>query len=577
MTKARNIANIASDGSALADGTINYTDVSGTPTLATVATSGSFNDLSNQPAAFDPNTLAAVAVSGAYADVTGTPAAALPLTGGTVTGNVTLNGALNGVTSVDATTAASITAAGVGGGGTIDFVASGSVAAGKPVRLNANGTVSQIESGASFDVPDNIGLIDISALVASTDVMTSWVFDSANNKAAFVYLSATNIYLRAGYFNGTSWTWGAAVQLGQDKNNTCCAAVGVDSNGVFLVYYYHSWDSPEVSTENARAFTVNTSGTMTLGTNVVLRTNSSVYWGLSTNSVYWDNTNNLWLIQTSVYYSQSYVYHNKMYALTVSGTTITGVGGNQVQSTWTYAHRPIQVDEVNKYLYMAHNLGTAQIMRFSYSTSGVSAYTDATGISGANSTGINSSGMSKFQSVYLAVSGSNFMTYTPVWGGTATGITNVAYSGYNVADSICAWKNFATSTAHSQEPTRINLSTGATDINPISSALFGAKAYTQIWFDNYIDNQFYYIAYVNSTYYLATRFLSNNSAFIGVADETKTTGQTVKVTVFGGTNDKVSGLTPAIDYYASGSGNINTLAGQFIGKAVAATKILVKN
>jgi hypothetical protein len=126
MTKARNIANLASDGSALADGTINYTDVSGTPTLATVATSGSFNDLSNQPAAFDPNTLATVAVSGAYADVTGTPtlaavattgayadvtgtptlatvattgaygdlsgtpAAALPLAGGTLTGNVNL-------------------------------------------------------------------------------------------------------------------------------------------------------------------------------------------------------------------------------------------------------------------------------------------------------------------------------------------------------------------------------------------------------------------------------------------------------------------------------------------------------
>jgi hypothetical protein len=66
MTKARNIANLASDGSALADGTINYTDVSGTPTLATVATTG------------------------AYADVTGTPAAALPLAGGTLTGNVNL-------------------------------------------------------------------------------------------------------------------------------------------------------------------------------------------------------------------------------------------------------------------------------------------------------------------------------------------------------------------------------------------------------------------------------------------------------------------------------------------------------
>ena len=84
MTKARNIANIASDGSALADGTINYTDVSGTPTLANVATSGSFNDLSNQPAAFDPATLAAVAVSGSFNDLLNQPTPFNPATLATV-------------------------------------------------------------------------------------------------------------------------------------------------------------------------------------------------------------------------------------------------------------------------------------------------------------------------------------------------------------------------------------------------------------------------------------------------------------------------------------------------------------
>jgi hypothetical protein len=72
MTKARNIANLASDGSALSDGTINYTDITGTP------------------APFDPDTLATVATTGAYGDLSGTPAAALPLAGGTLTGDVNL-------------------------------------------------------------------------------------------------------------------------------------------------------------------------------------------------------------------------------------------------------------------------------------------------------------------------------------------------------------------------------------------------------------------------------------------------------------------------------------------------------
>ena len=42
-------------------------------TLATVATTGSFTDLINQPAPFDPSTLATVATTGAYSDLTGTP------------------------------------------------------------------------------------------------------------------------------------------------------------------------------------------------------------------------------------------------------------------------------------------------------------------------------------------------------------------------------------------------------------------------------------------------------------------------------------------------------------------------
>ena len=110
MTKARNIANLASDGSALADGTINYTDITGTP------------------APFDPATLAAVATTGAYGSLSGTPAAALPLTGGTLSGTLStpalnIGGtqvisnarALTNVASIDATTAASIMAGGVGG------------------------------------------------------------------------------------------------------------------------------------------------------------------------------------------------------------------------------------------------------------------------------------------------------------------------------------------------------------------------------------------------------------------------------------------------------------------------------
>ena len=62
------MATVATSGS--------YADLSGTPTLATVATSGSYADLSGTP------TLATVATSGSYADLSGTPTLATVATSG---------------------------------------------------------------------------------------------------------------------------------------------------------------------------------------------------------------------------------------------------------------------------------------------------------------------------------------------------------------------------------------------------------------------------------------------------------------------------------------------------------------
>ncbi len=49
MSKAKTLASTVSTGNVLADGTVAYAEVSGTPTLATVATSGSYTDLTDKP------------------------------------------------------------------------------------------------------------------------------------------------------------------------------------------------------------------------------------------------------------------------------------------------------------------------------------------------------------------------------------------------------------------------------------------------------------------------------------------------------------------------------------------------
>jgi len=55
------------DGANWVDGSVAYSEVTGTPTLATVATSGAYSDLTGTPS------LATVATTGAYSDLTGTP------------------------------------------------------------------------------------------------------------------------------------------------------------------------------------------------------------------------------------------------------------------------------------------------------------------------------------------------------------------------------------------------------------------------------------------------------------------------------------------------------------------------
>jgi len=226
MTKARNIANLASDGSALADGTINYTDITGTP------------------APFDPDTLAAVAVSGAYADVTGTPAAALPLTGGTLSGTLStpalnIGGtqvisnarALTNVASIDATTAASFAAGGVGG------------------SLWKVGANTFTTSTYTWNSSGDTGLIDISTIL--TGVPTS-------AKAYLIYAQLfTN--LSTNYFLPQSSDY---LYVGTSAGSTQSVTGGIHGTGGYVFESRKYWwgavgigqqtDAPAFHTDGAR-------------------------------------------------------------------------------------------------------------------------------------------------------------------------------------------------------------------------------------------------------------------------------------------------------------------------------------
>jgi len=101
-----NVLKYDSGTSTWVDGAVAYSEVTGTPTLATVATTGAYSDLTGTP------TLATVATTGAYSDLTGTPtlgtAAALDV--GTSANNVVqLNGSAQ-LPAVDGSLLTGITA-----------------------------------------------------------------------------------------------------------------------------------------------------------------------------------------------------------------------------------------------------------------------------------------------------------------------------------------------------------------------------------------------------------------------------------------------------------------------------------
>ena len=147
---------------------------------------------------------------------------------------------LSNIASIDATTAAAITAGGVGGGGAADFVASGTISNGSVVVLNANGTVSvttQIVAGAgSF------------AQYSTSQYQSVGTFDSTNNKVVIAYNKHGDSFHAdavVGTVSGSSISFGSPVEF--NANYTDNLTIGFDANaGKVLIAYKQSGDGKAI-------------------------------------------------------------------------------------------------------------------------------------------------------------------------------------------------------------------------------------------------------------------------------------------------------------------------------------------
>jgi len=116
------------------------------------------------------------------------------------------SGELQNITSVDATTAAAIGAAGVGGGGTVEMTADGSISAGDVVGISATGKVKTTESVFG---PTTLSYTQASGYMYGTKL----AYDQSSNKVAFASRDTSSSSGRMKIIVGTvasngSITWG---------------------------------------------------------------------------------------------------------------------------------------------------------------------------------------------------------------------------------------------------------------------------------------------------------------------------------------------------------------------------------
>ena len=141
------------------------------------------------------------------------------------------NRQLKNIASVDATTVAALGTAGVGGGGgAVDFTASGSLSNGDLVKLNSNGTVSVVAGG---------GVGSEVTFDSTNSTETTATFDSNSNKVVVAYKDGGNSnYGTAivGTVSGSSISFGSPAIFESDSVDQLNCTFDSNSNKVVIFY-----------------------------------------------------------------------------------------------------------------------------------------------------------------------------------------------------------------------------------------------------------------------------------------------------------------------------------------------------
>jgi hypothetical protein len=544
-----------------------------------------------------PNQTIASTASGSVTSVTGS--GNIASSGGT-TPNITFTGILPVASGGTATATPGLVAgsnvtvtgtwpnqtiAAVGGGGSTagvyPAIATGAIANGSKVIINADGTVSVV-NGAATSAGTATNFYGSALANTSNVIQTAAVFDSTNNKTVVAYIASSGGgYAVVGTVSGTSISFGTAVLFDSSATSVSLAFDVTDSK---IVVSYG------LSSAGGKAIIGTVSGTsISFGTAVSFTANSVG----SVTGVY-DSSNDKIVIS---YRDVSTTYGTSIVG-TVSGTSIsfgTAVVFNSAQTFYTYS---IYVGSGKVVIAFADGNN-------SYHGYAIVGTVSGTSISFGTSAVFNSATLDNIRATYDTTNAKVVLAYADIGNsnyataivGTVSG-TSISFGTKVVFASVyTSW--FGITYAPSVNYVIITCYNPATSTN--GATIAGFVSGTTITFGPFYQynsvstfqpapsydstSQKVVVGYSNTTsstgaaqvFTIAGNLTATN--FIGISDAAYANGATATIQTVGSTDDAQTGLTPGLAYYVQNNGTLSSTAGSpsvFAGTAVAATKILVK-
>ena len=591
MSKARDLADLISTGGILADGAVSVSEISDL-----TATAAELNTLDGITATVaELNTLDGITASTAdlnnvtniNTNVQTQLDLKAPLASPTFTGTVTIGGTT--YPTSDGTEGQVLTTNGSGavsfsdpaGGGSADFVASGSISNGDVVVLNSNGTVS-----VAAETSDTETVGTATNFKTGEASYISAVYDANAGKVVVAYRDNTNSgYGTAvvGTISGASISFGTPVVF--ESASVFYVSSTYDSNAQKVVIAYRDAANSDYGT----AIVGTVSGTsISFGTASVFNSGSTNYTACT-----FDTSNNKVVI---AYQDTGNSSQGTAIVGTVSGTSISfgtevvfkNSSSDQIQCTFDSSNNKVVIVYKNSSNGLAI-VGTVSGTSISFGTE-VTFHTGGT--YGLGNVTFDSSN----NKIVIAYKTSGFdlivgtVSSTSISFGSATSVTlpsfaNVTNVGIGfdtqINKSVIVLDDFGNSKGYVFTATVSGTSISATSL---TEWLANRGTYPSLAYDT--GNQKFGLFYYNSASptnsfgrtYKSAYTITNAADYIGVAAEAISNTATGKITINGGINEGQTGLTIGTTYFVADDGSLSTTNnGRKIGKAISATKILVNS